>query len=242
MGPSPPLIKEPTDGLGETVSLTNVAVPTPAEVHAHYGNQEANTLMTTPAVPTEKSFPKLLFMPNHWAPYFMAAQTPYQAFCTWQTLLATMSVQADRDDVGIPILNWFGAACARAGNGNVQRTRSSLTIEWGSVLPDQSLLHWATKRLALFRLPLPLQQPYSSSGRSNVGQMGWRGLGARELDLLFSRMTKTMRRDSNPAPRPELALPVSCITAAAAARFQNGVTRKQEAVADLITVAFFFLL
>ena len=72
------------------MSLTNVAVLTPAEVHAHYGNQEANTLMTTPAVPTEKSFPKLLFMPNHWAPYFMAAQTPYQVFCTWQTLLATM--------------------------------------------------------------------------------------------------------------------------------------------------------
>ena len=32
--------------------------------------------MTT-AAPTEKSFPKLLFMPNHWAPYFLATQTPY---------------------------------------------------------------------------------------------------------------------------------------------------------------------
>jgi len=49
-------------------------------------------------------------------------------------------------------------------------------------------------------------------------------------------------RDSDPAPRPQLALPVSCITAAAAARFQNGATRKQQAVADLINVAFFFLL
>jgi hypothetical protein len=113
-----------------------------------------------PAGPTEKSFPKLLFMPNNWAPYFMAAQTPYQAFCKWQTLLAAMSVQADRDDVGLPILNWFGAACVRARNGNVQHTRSSLAIEWGSVLPDRSLLRWATKRLAPFRLPLPLQQPY----------------------------------------------------------------------------------
>ena len=42
-----------------------VAVPTPTEVHAHYGIQEANTLMTAPAGPTEKSFPKLLFMLNH---------------------------------------------------------------------------------------------------------------------------------------------------------------------------------
>ena len=106
------------------------------------------------------SFSKLLFMPNHWAPYFMAAQTPYQAFCTWQTLVATMSVEADRADLGIPMLNWFGAACVRAGNGNVQRTRSSLAIEWGSVLPDRSLLRWATKRLA------PSASPFRSNTRT----------------------------------------------------------------------------
>ena len=57
--------------------------------------------------------------------------------------------------------------------------------------------------------------------------------GARQLDLPFSRRLKTMR-DSDPAPRPQLALHVSCITAAAAARFQNGATLKQQAVADLI--------
>ena len=157
VGTQLPLVKEPADGLGGTVSLTNVAVPTTAEVHAHYATPDANPLMPTPTVPTEKAFPKLLFMPNHWAPYFMAAQTPYQAFCTWQTLMATMSVQADRDDVGIPRLNWFGAVCICAGNGNVQRTRSSLAIEWGGVLPNRSLLHWATNSLAPFRLPMPIQ-------------------------------------------------------------------------------------
>jgi hypothetical protein len=65
--------------------------------------------------------------------------------------------------------------------------------------------------------------------------------GAQELDLPFSRMIKTMQ-DSDPAPRPQLALPVSYITATAAARFQNGATLKQQAVADLISVAFLFLL
>jgi hypothetical protein len=89
----PPLVKEPTNKLGGgTASLTSVAVPTPAKVHAHYANQEANTLMTAPAAPTKKSVLKLLFMPNNWAPYFMAAQTPYKALCMWQTLMATMSV------------------------------------------------------------------------------------------------------------------------------------------------------
>ena len=173
------------------MSLTDVAVPTPAEAHAHYGSQEANTLMPTPAVPTKKSFPKLLFMPNHWAPYCMAAQTPYQAFSTWQTLLATMSVQTDRDDMGIPILNWFGAACVRAGNGNVQRTRSSLAIEWGSVLPDRSLLRWATKRLAPFRLPLPIQQPYPH------------GLPPLPPGPPVAQAALPERRDSDPAPRPQ---------------------------------------
>ena len=67
-----------------------MVVPTPAEVHAHYANQEANILINAPAAPTEKSFQKLLFMPNRWArPYVLAAQTPYQAFCmcdrrSWQ--------------------------------------------------------------------------------------------------------------------------------------------------------------
>ena len=66
--------------------------------------------------------------------------------------------------------------------------------------------------------------------------------GARKLNLPFSRMLKTMRH-SDPVTRPQLALPpVSCITAAAAARFHNGATSKQQAVADLIIVAFFFLL
>jgi hypothetical protein len=68
-----------------------------------------------------------------------------------------------------------------------------------------------------------------------------RNYGGRELDLPFSRMIKTMRY-SDPVPRPQLALPASCITAAAAARFHNGATLKQQAVADLISVAFFFLL
>jgi hypothetical protein len=70
-----------------------------------------------------------------------------------------------------------------------------------------------------------------------------RTYGGRKLDLPFSRMLKTMR-DADPAPRPQLglALPVSFITAAAAVRFQNGATLKQQAVADFISVALFFLL
>ena len=94
----------------------------------NYVNHEADTLMTAPAAPTEKSFPKLLFTPNRWAPYFLAAQTPYQAFCMWEALMATMSVQADRDDVGVPMLDWFGAACVRSGNGNGRATHGIVPL------------------------------------------------------------------------------------------------------------------
>jgi hypothetical protein len=78
----PPLIKEPPDGLSGPVRLTtSMVVPIPDKVHAHYANQDANTLMNAPTATTEKSFPKLLFMSNHSAPYFLAAQMPYKAFC-----------------------------------------------------------------------------------------------------------------------------------------------------------------
>jgi hypothetical protein len=36
-------------------------------------------------------------------------------------------------------------------------------------------------------------------------------------------------RDADPAPRPQLALPISCITAATAVRFPNGAALKQQA-------------
>jgi hypothetical protein len=152
----PPLIKELTNGLSGPIRLTSVAsVPTPDEMHAHYVNQDANTLMNALAANTEKSFLKLLFMPNRCAPYFLAAQTPYKAFCMWQSLVATMSDPSDHDDVGAPMLDWFGAACVRSGNELVQRTRLAFSIKWGSVLPDRSLLQWAAKRLAPFRVPAP---------------------------------------------------------------------------------------
>lgn len=50
-----------------------MVVPTPAELHTHFANQDANTLMNAPAANTEKAFPKLLFIPNRWAPYFVLA-------------------------------------------------------------------------------------------------------------------------------------------------------------------------
>jgi hypothetical protein len=58
------------------------------------------------------------------------------------------------------------------------------------------------------------------------------------LDLPISRLIKSYW-DSDPPPEPKLALPISTITAIA----QNyRFSPHLEAVADLVTIAFFYLL
>lgn len=64
--------------------------------------------------------------------------------------------------------------------------------------------------------------------------------GSKDLDLPFSRLLKTYKCD-DPAPKPQLALParaIRCITE----YYYNKNTPWATAVADLITIAFFFLL
>jgi hypothetical protein len=58
------------------------------------------------------------------------------------------------------------------------------------------------------------------------------------LDLPISRLIKSYR-DSDPPPEPKLALPISTITAIAN---NYKFSPHLEAVADLVTIAFFYLL
>eukprot|EP00978_Attheya_sp_CCMP212_P017850 scaffold48105_cov30-Attheya_sp.AAC.5 len=72
----------------------------------------------------------------------------------------------------------------------------------------------------------------------------WR-YGTKDLDLPFQHLLKSMR-DEDPAPRPQVALPVDTITAAAAAAaaaaLQPLAAPIAKATGDLITAAFYFLL
>jgi hypothetical protein len=67
-----------------------------------------------------------------------------------------------------------------------------------------------------------------------------RSYGAKELDLPISAILSTNRKD-DPPPQPQLALPVATIEHAAkySRANQPELTR---ATADLLTVAFFYLL
>jgi hypothetical protein len=64
--------------------------------------------------------------------------------------------------------------------------------------------------------------------------------GAKELDLPFRHLLKSYK-DDDPAPQPQLAIPVTTIQTAAS-RYEPHHSRHDRAVSDLICMAFFFLL
>jgi integrase len=68
-----------------------------------------------------------------------------------------------------------------------------------------------------------------------------RTYGAKELDLPFNHLNKAYR-DADPAPKPQVALPVNTIRTAASIGHQPRATKTALATGDLIIVAFFFLL
>jgi hypothetical protein len=67
-----------------------------------------------------------------------------------------------------------------------------------------------------------------------------RTYGSKELDLPFRHLLKSYK-DQDPAPKPQLALPVATVQRAGAFH-QAPNTPLTRATADLVTVAFFFLL
>ena len=67
-----------------------------------------------------------------------------------------------------------------------------------------------------------------------------RSYGNKDLDLPFSRLLRTFKND-DPAPKPQLALPVRAIQCAVDYNNNKG-TLLSFATADLLTIASFFLL
>jgi hypothetical protein len=67
-----------------------------------------------------------------------------------------------------------------------------------------------------------------------------RSYGSKDLDLPFSRLLRSYKTD-DPAPQPQLALPVRAVQCAVDHYTTKG-TPTACAIADLLTIAFFFLL
>jgi len=68
-----------------------------------------------------------------------------------------------------------------------------------------------------------------------------RRLGTKELDLPFQHLLKSMK-DVDPAPKPQLALPVDTIMNAASPGILPHTSQVAQATGDLIAIAFYFLL
>jgi hypothetical protein len=64
--------------------------------------------------------------------------------------------------------------------------------------------------------------------------------GSKELDLPFHHLLKSYK-DDNPAPKPQLALPVPVIQTASS-RFEHHHSPRDRAISDLVCMAFYFLL
>jgi hypothetical protein len=67
-----------------------------------------------------------------------------------------------------------------------------------------------------------------------------RSYGSKELDLPFRHLLKRYK-DQDPAPKPQLAIPVATVEQASAYHLAPNAAREQ-VTADLISAAFFFLL
>jgi hypothetical protein len=64
--------------------------------------------------------------------------------------------------------------------------------------------------------------------------------GSKELDLPFRHLLKS-HKDDSPAPKPQLALPVPVIQTASS-RFEQHYSPRDQAISDLVCMAFYFLL
>jgi hypothetical protein len=68
----------------------------------------------------------------------------------------------------------------------------------------------------------------------------WRSYGSKHLNLPFSCIMKTYK-NANPAPKPQLALPVRAIQCIVA-HYCTNPSPQANTIADLLTIAFFFIL
>jgi hypothetical protein len=140
----------------DCVELGTVEVPSVAELDAAFTGNSPPVVMAAPNNATQTMLPRIIFVPKAWAVYFLDRKTPYQAFKCMESLMATLPVQAQRDNA-LPLLEWTKAVCVRAGAGALARRSSQMEVPWGTPdLVDRRLVLWATRQLAPFRAPVPV--------------------------------------------------------------------------------------
>jgi hypothetical protein len=138
---------------------------------------------------------------------------------------------------------WWATYCAAVAVDPYLRRMSKQTQQW-------LLLAFAARvRTGYFGRGKQVQQQSVEKALRHVGQAlllaGFpdprRSYGAKELDLAFRHTLKSLK-EADPVPKPQLALPVETIAAAAVPAQSPGASARARAVADLIVIAFFFLL
>jgi hypothetical protein len=140
----------------DCVEIHTWDAPTVAELDATFVGNTPPVVMAATNAATQTTLPRLMFVPKVWAGFFLDRKTPYQAFKTMEALMATLPIQAQRDNA-LPLIEWTKAVCVREGPGAAERRVSQLEIPWETPdLVDRRLILWATRRLAPYRSQVPV--------------------------------------------------------------------------------------
>jgi hypothetical protein len=166
-----------------------------------------------------------------------------------QTLLVTSTLDGKR----LPLPQWMTASKRKNWNAWLDlcanSRRDSYLTDCENPIQQQLLLGFATRvRRGYYGRGSHVQAQTPETALRHVAQTlvldGYpdprRSYGSKDLDLPFSRLLKCYEND-DPAPKPQLALPVRAIQCAVDHYNQKG-THMSAAIADLLTTAFFFLL
>ena len=142
-GQLPPLMKLPdTMSLRQALAPHSVVVPTWAEWNAHYGvgpphlrhpinGEELVSMDGEPGNGRTVLVPRLQYVPQAWAPYFLGGMPPEQAMRLVRSLIDELA-SPGQQAIAAPLERWCAAACTRSGMICVQRSRSKVQIAWVS--------------------------------------------------------------------------------------------------------------
>jgi hypothetical protein len=160
-GQLPLLMKLPdTMSLRQALAPHSVVVPTWAEWNAHYGvgpphlrhpinGEELVSMDGEPGDGRTLSVPRLQYVPQAWAPYFLGGMSPEQAMRLVRSLIDGLASEGQQA-IAAPLERWCASACTRSGMIGVQCSHSKVQIAWVSPAGamDRALGRWSSCRLA----------------------------------------------------------------------------------------------
>jgi hypothetical protein len=171
----PTFVQAPTtagdQGLVSAFALREIAVPTELELQNYFTSAAAGNLMNPIAATAANTtrLSRLCPIPHAWATYFLDSKSPFEAWSTGTSLVATLGT-ADQRDRALPLLNWLRATCVKQGLAAGDRRFSCMDVSWAALAPDARVVRWAAGRLTPYKkaVVVPVGLPGTGLGMTPV--------------------------------------------------------------------------